>query len=309
MSTHDEATRDEKNLRELARWRQTARVLVEALPFILSYDNKTIVVKYGGHAMEEGVPTEFAQDIVLMKQTGMNPVVVHGGGPQIGAMLKKLNIPSTFVDGLRVTDAAVMEVVEMVLSGSINKQIVTAINHAGGRAVGVSGKDGNMVIAKKAERTRLDPKTKARVPIDLGFVGDPERVDAEVLRMIINSDLIPVVAPIGVGQKGETYNINADSVAGAVAGAIAAERMVLLTDVPGVLDREGKLIAHLTVTEAKALIADGTIHGGMIPKVETAMEAVEHGVRAAVILDGRIPHVLLLELFTEHGAGTLIKPG
>ncbi len=309
MSTHDEATRDEKNLRELARWRQTARVLVEALPFILSYDNKTIVVKYGGHVMEEGVPTEFAQDIVLMKQTGMNPVVVHGGGPQIGAMLKKLNIPSTFVDGLRVTDAAVMEVVEMVLSGSINKQIVTAINHAGGRAVGVSGKDGNMVIAKKAERTRLDPKTKARVPIDLGFVGDPERVDAEVLRMIINSDLIPVVAPIGVGQKGETYNINADSVAGAVAGAIAAERMVLLTDVPGVLDREGKLIAHLTVTEAKALIADGTIHGGMIPKVETAMEAVEHGVRAAVILDGRIPHVLLLELFTEHGAGTLIKPG
>src|SRR5882672_1482924 len=198
MNAHDETTRDERNLRELARWRQTARVLVEALPFILGYDNKTIVVKYGGHAMEEGVPTEFAQDIVRMKQTGMNPVVVHGGGPQIGAMLKKLAIPSSFVDGLRVTDAAVMEVVEMVLSGSINKQIVTAINHAGGRAVGVSGKDGSMIIAKKAERTRVDPKTNTRVPVDLGFVGDPERVDAEVLRMIITSDLIPVVAPIGV---------------------------------------------------------------------------------------------------------------
>jgi acetylglutamate kinase len=309
MSASDETTREDRDLRKLARWRQTARVLVEALPYILSYDNKTIVVKYGGHAMEEGVPTEFAQDIVLMKQTGMNPVVVHGGGPQIGAMLKKLNIPSTFVDGLRVTDAAVMDVVEMVLSGSINKQIVTAINHAGGRAVGVSGKDGNMVIAKKAERTRIDPKTKARVPIDLGFVGEPERVDAEVLRMIINSDLIPVVAPIGVGRQGETYNINADTVAGAVAGAIAAERMVLLTDVEGVLDREGKLIPHLTVSEAKALIADGTIHGGMIPKVETVMGAVEQGVHAAVILDGRVPHALLLELFTEHGAGTLLKPG
>jgi acetylglutamate kinase len=305
---NDETTREDRNLRELARWRQTSRVLVEALPYILGYDNKTIVVKYGGHAMEDGVPTEFAQDIVLMKQTGMNPVVVHGGGPQIGAMLKKLNIPSTFVDGLRVTDAAVMEVVEMVLSGSINKQIVTAINHAGGRAVGVSGKDGSMIIAKKAERTRIDPKTNTRVPVDLGFVGDPERVDAEVLRMIITSDLIPVVAPIGVGQKGETYNINADTVAGAVAGAIAAERMVLLTDVPGVLDREGKVITNLTITEAKALIANGTIHGGMIPKVETAMYAVEQGVRAAVVLDGRIPHVLLLELFTEGGAGTLIKP-
>jgi acetylglutamate kinase len=309
MTASDETTREDRDLRKLGRWRQTARVLVEALPYILSYDNKTIVVKYGGHAMEEGVPTEFAQDIVLMKQTGMNPVVVHGGGPQIGAMLKKLNISSTFIDGLRVTDAAVMDVVEMVLSGSINKKIVTAINHAGGRAVGVSGKDGNMVMARKAERTRIDPKTKERVPVDLGFVGEPERVDAEVLRMIINSDLIPVVAPIGVGLKGETYNINADTVAGAVAGAIASERMLLLTDVEGVLDREGRVIPHLTVTEAKALIADGTIHGGMIPKVETAIEAVEQGVRAAVILDGRVPHALLLELFTEHGAGTLIKPG
>jgi acetylglutamate kinase len=256
--------------------------------------------------MEEGLPTEFAQDIVLMKQTGINPVVVHGGGPQIGAMLKKLNIPSSFVDGLRVTDAPTMEVVEMVLSGSINKQIVTGINAAGGRAVGVSGKDGNLVMARRAERTRLDPATKTRVPVDLGFVGEPEKVDAEVLRMIMNSDLIPVVAPIGVDAKGQTYNINADTVAGAVAGAIAAERLILLTDVEGVLDRDGKIITRLKVAEAKALIADGTISGGMIPKVETAIDAVEKGVRAAVILDGRVPHVLLLELFTEHGAGTLI---
>ncbi len=304
MSVHDETTRD---LRNLARWRQTARVLVEALPFILAYDNKTIVVKYGGHAMHDGVPTEFAQDVVLMKQTGINPVVVHGGGPQIGAMLKKLNISSTFVDGLRVTDAATMEVVEMVLSGLINKQIVTGINAAGGRAVGVSGKDGNLVIARKAERTRLDPATNTRVPVDLGFVGEPEHVDAEVLRMIMHADLIPVVAPIGVDAKGQTYNINADTVAGAVAGAIAAERLVLLTDVDGVLDREGKVIPHLKVAQAKALIADGTISGGMIPKIETAIEAVEGGVQAAVILDGRVPHVLLLELFTEHGAGTLIE--
>jgi acetylglutamate kinase len=306
MNAQDETGRDEKNLRELARWRQTARVLVEALPFILSYDNKTIVVKYGGHAMGAGVPTEFAQDIVLMKQTGMNPVVVHGGGPQIGAMLKKLNIPSSFVDGLRVTDAATMEVVEMVLSGTINKQIVAGINAAGGRAVGVSGKDGNLVRARKAVKTKTDPATGAKIPVDLGFVGDPEKVDTDVLKMLMNSDLIPVVAPIGVGAKGETYNINADTVAGAVAGAIAAERLILLTDVEGVMDKDKKVIPHLTVKQAKALIADGTIHGGMIPKVETALEAVEQGVRAAVILDGRIPHVLLLELFTEHGAGTLI---
>jgi acetylglutamate kinase len=308
MSVQDDTPRD-GTLRQLARWRATARVLVEALPFILQYDNKTIVVKYGGHAMEGGVPQEFAQDIVLMKQTGINPVVVHGGGPQIGAMLKRLNIASSFVDGLRVTDAATMEVVEMVLSGTINKQIVAGINAAGGRAVGVSGKDGNMVIARKIARSKIDPKTDERVSIDLGFVGEPERVDAEVLRMIINSDLIPVVAPIGVGPKGETYNINADTVAGAVAGAVMAQRLVLLTDVEGVLDREGKVIPSLSVSQARALMADGTISGGMIPKIETAIDAVEKGVHAAVILDGRIPHVLLLELFTEHGAGTLITAG
>jgi len=309
MTVQEDTTRGgDGTLRQLARWRATARVLVEALPFILQYDNKTIVVKYGGHAMEGGVPEEFAQDIVLMKQTGINPVVVHGGGPQIGAMLKRLNIESSFVDGLRVTNAAAMEVVEMVLSGTINKQIVAGINAAGGRAVGISGKDGNMVVARKVGRTKIDPKTGERTTFDLGFVGEPEHVDAEVLRMILNSDLIPVVAPIGVGPKAESYNINADTVAGAVAGAIAAERLVLLTDVEGVLDREGKLMPHLTVSQARALIEDGTISGGMIPKIETAIDAVESGVRAAVILDGRIPHVLLLELFTEHGAGTLIKP-
>ena len=305
MALQDDVGQD-RNLRQMARWRSTARVLVEALPYILSYDGQTVVVKYGGHAMEGGVSEHFAQDIVLMKQTGIEPVVVHGGGPQIGAMLNKLSIPSTFVDGLRVTDAAAVEVVEMVLTGSINKQIVSGINAAGGRAVGLSGKDGNLVIARKLERYKLDPNTLERKLIDLGFVGEPEKVNPEVLRMITRSDLIPVVAPIGVGRKGETFNINADTVAGAVAGAMAASRLLLLTDVEGVLDREGKLIPRLTVSEARALIADGTISGGMIPKIETAIDAVEGGVKAAVILDGRIPHVLMLELFTEHGAGTMI---
>jgi acetylglutamate kinase len=289
----------ERSLRVLARWRSTARVLVEALPYILKYDQKTIVVKFGGNAMAGGESTaaaDFAQDIVLMKQTGIDPVVVHGGGPQIGAMLKKLQIPSTFINGLRVTDAAAMDVVEMVLSGSINKQIVSGINAAGGRAIGVSGKDGNLVIAKKLERDG----------VDLGFVGTPETVNPDVLRTLMSSEIVPVIAPIGVGVNGETYNINADTVAGAVASAMSAARLILLTDVEGVLDREKKLIPRLTVAEARALIADGTINGGMIPKIETAIDAVEAGVSAAVILDGRIPHVLLLELFTEHGAGTMI---
>ena len=306
MALQDDVGQD-RNLRVLARWRSTARVLVEALPYILQYDQKTIVVKYGGNAMAGGVAgDDFAQDIVLMKQTGIDPVVVHGGGPQIGAMLKKLQIPSHFVDGLRVTDEAAIEIVEMVLTGSINKQIVSSINAAGGRAVGVSGKDGNLVIAKKLERMKLDPSTLEMKPVDLGFVGEPDKVNPDVIRAMMKSEMIPVIAPIGVGPKGETYNINADTVAGAVAGAMQAERMILLTDVEGVLDREHKLISKLTVGEARALIADGTISGGMIPKIETAIDAVERGVKATVILDGRIPHVLLLELFTEHGAGTLI---
>ncbi len=296
MALTDEFGQD-RNLRVMARWRSTARVLVEALPYILKYDQKTIVVKFGGNAMAGGgTAADFAQDIVLMKQTGIDPVVVHGGGPQIGAMLAKLQIPSTFVDGLRVTDQAAIDVVEMVLTGSINKQIVSSINAAGGRAVGLSGKDSTLVLARKLMKNG----------VDLGFVGEPEKVNPDVLHTVMRSEIIPVIAPIGVGVNGETYNINADTVAGAVAGAMKAERLILLTDVEGVLDGDKKLIPRLTVAEARALIAQGTIKGGMIPKIETAIEAVEGGVHAAVILDGRIPHVLLLELFTEHGAGTLI---
>jgi acetylglutamate kinase len=300
---------EDRNLRTLARWRQTGRVLIEALPYILNYDQKTIVVKYGGNAMTGTGAHDFSQDIVLMKQTGIDPVVVHGGGPQIGAMLKKLNIESKFIDGLRVTDEAAVEVVEMVLTGSINKQLVTNINAAGGRAVGLSGKDGNLVIARKVAMTQTDPVTGEKVPVDLGFVGEPEKVNPEVLHSIMKSETIPVIAPIGVGRKGETYNINADTVAGAVSCALKAERLILLTDVEGVLDQDKKLIPRLSVSEARALIANGTISGGMIPKIQTAIDAVEGGVKAAVILDGRIPHVLLLELFTEHGAGTLITNG
>ncbi|HEX3675186.1 MAG TPA: acetylglutamate kinase [Rhizomicrobium sp.] len=305
MALQDDTGLD-RNMRVLARWRSTARVLVEALPYILQYDGRAIVVKYGGNAMENGVSQSFAQDIVLMKQTGIDPIVVHGGGPQIGAMLKQLAIPSHFIDGLRVTDDAAMKVVEMVLSGAINKEIVAGINAAGGRAVGISGKDGNLVIARKLERTKLDPVTLEKKAVDLGFVGEPDTINPEVLCTIIASDLIPVIAPIGVGKKGETFNINADTVAGAVAGAMSAARLLLLTDVEGVLDRDGKLIPRLNLAEARALIANGTISGGMIPKIETAIDAVERGVSAAVILDGRIPHVLLLEIFTEHGAGTMI---
>jgi acetylglutamate kinase len=252
---------------------------------------------------------DFSQDIVLMKQTGIDPVVVHGGGPQIGAMLKKLNIQSSFIDGLRVTDEAAVEVVEMVLSGSINKQIVSAINAAGGRAIGLSGKDGNLVVAKKLQLTRTDPVSGKTESVDLGFVGEPDKVNPEVLHAIMKSETIPVIAPIGVGPKGETFNINADTVSGAVACALNAERLILLTDVEGVLDQEKRLIPRLTLREARELIANGTISGGMIPKIQTAIDAVEGGVKAAVILDGRIPHVLLLELFTEHGAGTLITAG
>jgi acetylglutamate kinase len=305
MALQDDISQD-RNMRIMARWRSTARVLVEALPYILHYDSKTVVVKYGGNAMVEGVTEDFAQDIVLMKQTGIEPVVVHGGGPQIGDMLKRLSINSTFIDGLRVTDQAAIDVVEMVLTGSINKQIVSGINAAGGRAVGVSGKDGNLILARKLERMKLDPNTLENKPVDLGFVGIPEKISPEVLRRIMQSDLIPVIAPIGVGRKGETFNINADTVSGAVASAMQAERLILLTDVEGVLDQDRKLIPNLTVAQARKLIENGTIRGGMIPKIETAIDAVEAGVKAAVILDGRIPHVVLLELFTEHGAGTLI---
>ena len=286
---------------------ETGRVLTEALPYILRYDDKTVVIKYGGHAMGDAqVARDFARDVVLIKQVGLNPVVVHGGGPQIGAMLERLKIGTTFIDGLRVTDAATVEVVEMVLAGSINKNLVTNINHAGGRAVGLSGKDGNLVMARKLTRTKRDPDSNIEKVLDLGFVGEPDRVNPAILETILKSDLIPIVAPIGLGKDGETYNINADTVAGAVAGAMKATRLLLLTDVVGVLDKNKTLIPRLSVAEARALIADGTISGGMIPKVETCFDALERGVEGVVILDGRVPHSLLIELFTEHGVGTLI---
>jgi acetylglutamate kinase len=301
--------RDERmqGLRTLAKWRSTARTLTEALPYILRYDQKKVVVKYGGNAMGEDVTEHFAQDIVLMRQTGIDPVVVHGGGPQIGAMLDRLSIPSHFIDGLRVTDKAAIDVVEMVLTGTINKQIVNAITAAGGRAVGVSGKDGHLIVARKLTKSRRNPDTGAMEPVDLGFVGEPETVNTQVIDAIVKADMIAVIAPVGVGVKGETYNINADTVAGAVAGAMNAHRLLLLTDVPGVMDKDRKLIEEMSVDRARALIADGTISKGMIPKVETCIQAVENGVEAAVILDGRVPHVLLIELFTEHGAGTIIR--
>jgi len=282
-----------------------AAVLAEALPYLRRYAGETILVKYGGHAMgENGDP--FARDIVLLKQVGINPVVVHGGGPQIGQMLQRLGIKSSFVDGLRVTDRETMEVVEMVLAGTINKQLVTAINGAGGCAIGLTGKDGGLIRARKVTRSRMEGGV--RVEVDLGFVGEPEKIEDRVLATFRQSDFIPVIAPIGVGAGGETYNINADTVAGAVAAAVKARRFLLLTDVPGVLDADKRLISELTAGEARRLIAQGTISGGMIPKVETCLDAVEGGVEAAVILDGRVPHAILLELFTE-GAGTLIRGG
>ena len=284
-----------------------ARVLIEALPHMQRYDEATIVVKYGGHAMgDEQVARDFARDIVLLEQTAINPVVVHGGGPQIEAMLKKLGIKSEFAAGLRITDAATVEIVEMVLAGSINKQIVGYINEAGGRALGLSGKDGNMVQASKATRRVADPGSNIEKVVDLGFVGEPVKVDTTVLTQILGRDLIPVLAPVAAGIEGGTFNVNADTFAGAVAGALKAKRLLLLTNVPGVLDKKKNLIKQLSLKDARKLIADGTISGGMIPKVETCIYALEAGVEGVVILDGETPHAVLLELLTDHGAGTLI---
>ena len=284
-----------------------ARVLSEALPHMQRYDEEIVVVKYGGHAMgEEAMARSFARDIVLMEQTAINPVVVHGGGPQIGDMLKRLGIKSEFAAGLRITDKETVEIVEMVLAGSINKQIVGFINGAGGKAVGLCGKDGNMVVARKATRTMIDPDSNIERMIDLGFVGEPEKVDVTVLTQILGRDLIPVLAPLATSSDGVTYNINADTFAGAIAGALKAKRLLLLTDVPGVLDKSKSLIKQLSIDDARALIADGTISGGMIPKVETCIYALEAGVEGVVILDGKVPHAVLLELLTDHGAGTLI---
>jgi acetylglutamate kinase len=284
-----------------------ARVLSEALPHMQRYDEQIVVVKYGGHAMgEEDLAKSFARDIVLMEQTAINPVVVHGGGPQIGDMLNRLGIKSEFAGGLRITDAATIEIVEMVLAGSINKQIVGYINEAGGKAIGLCGKDGNMVLARKASRSVVDPDSQMERMIDLGFVGEPEKIDVTVLTQILGRDLIPVLAPLATSQEGVTYNVNADTFAGAIAGALKAKRLLLLTDVPGVLDKSNNLIKQLSVDGARALIADGTISGGMIPKVETCIDALEAGVEGVVILDGKVPHAVLLELLTDHGAGTLM---
>jgi acetylglutamate kinase len=285
-----------------------AHILSEALPHMQRYDEEIVVVKYGGHAMgEEEMAKSFARDIVLMEQTAINPVVVHGGGPQIGGMLDRLGIKSKFAAGLRVTDAATIEIVEMVLAGSINKQIVGFINGAGGRAVGLCGKDGNMVLARKISRSMIDPDSQIEKIVDLGFVGEPEKVDVTVLNQILGRDLIPVLAPLATSREGITYNINADTFAGAIAGALGAKRLLLLTDVPGVLDKSKTLIRELSADEARRLIADGTISGGMIPKVETCLYALEQGVEGVVILDGRVPHAVLLELLTDHGAGTLLR--
>jgi acetylglutamate kinase len=284
-----------------------AHILSEALPHMQRYDEETVVVKYGGHAMgQEEMAKSFARDVVLLEQTAINPVVVHGGGPQIGEMLKRLGIKSEFAAGLRVTDRATIEIVEMVLAGSINKQIVGFINEAGGKAVGLCGKDGNMVTARKISRTIADPGSAIEKVVDLGFVGEPEKVDTMVLTQILGRDLIPVLAPLATSGDGVTYNVNADTFAGAIAGALRAKRLLLLTDVEGVLDKSKSLIRELSANDARRLIADGTISGGMIPKVETCLYALDAGVEGVVILDGRVPHAVLLELLTDHGAGTLM---
>jgi acetylglutamate kinase len=286
---------------------EQARIVARALPYLRRYAGATIVVKYGGHAMsEEHLAADFGRDIALLKQVGINPVIVHGGGPQINAMLERLEIKSTFVDGLRITDAAMVEVVEMVLSGSVNKQIAGLINQAGALAVGISGRDGGLIRAKKLARTQRDPGSEIEQVLDLGFVGEPGHIDTRVIHALTGAGLIPVIAPVGTAEDGQIYNINADTAAGAIAGALNASRLLMLTDVPGVLDKSKNLLPDIAASRIAGLIEDGTISGGMIPKVLTCIEAVKQGVKGATILDGRVPHALLLELFTEGGIGTLI---
>ncbi len=288
-------------------WLKTAATLSEALPYMRQFADETFVIKYGGHAMgDDNLAQQFAADIVLLKQVGINPIVVHGGGPQIGKMLERLNIPTSFVDGLRVTDSSTVEIVEMVLSGSINKQIVSEINRAGGMAIGISGKDGQLIEARKLRRSVRDPDSNIEKILDLGFVGEPVRINPTILQEFAESNIIPVIAPIGIGEKGETFNINADTVAGALAAALAAAKLMILTDVTGVLDKDKQLISEMSTSEAKKLIKDKTATGGMIPKIETCMHALDNDVEAAHILDGRLPHVLLIETFTKYGAGTMI---
>jgi acetylglutamate kinase len=303
----DSTKNESRNISEIKSLLRTAETLTEALPYLQEFGGKTFVIKYGGHAMgDDKLAAQFAQDIVLLKQVGINPVIVHGGGPQIGAMLKQMKIESEFIDGLRVTDQRTVDIVEMVLAGSINKEVVTAINDAGGTAVGISGKDGNLIQARKLKHKRKTDSNIEKV-VDLGFVGEPIAVNTEVLDTLAGSHMIPVIAPLGIGEKGTTYNINADTAAGAIAGAIGATRLLMLTDVAGVLDKKDKLITDVSARQVRSLIKKGTISGGMIPKIETCMNAVKQGVDAAVIMDGRVPHALLLEIFTEHGAGTMIR--
>jgi acetylglutamate kinase len=298
---------DDKKFGVTKQWLRTASTLMEALPYLRAFSGHTFVIKYGGHAMgDDELARDFARDVVLIKQVGINPIVVHGGGPQIGAMLKRMNIQSEFVDGLRVTDQESVDIVEMVLAGSINKQIVTSINEAGGRAIGLSGKDGRLIEARKLRRTQRDPDSNIEKILDLGYVGEPSKVNADVFRIFEGSDAIPVIAPIGVGADGKTYNINADTAAGAIAEAVNASKLLMLTDIAGVMDGKGELISEMSREEAKALFKTDAITGGMIPKLETCLHAMEGGVEAAHILDGRVPHVLLLELFTEDGTGTKI---
>jgi len=281
-------------------------LLSQALPYMQAHTGKTIVIKYGGHAMGDAeLGKAFARDVALLRQSGVEPIVVHGGGPQIGAMLDRMDIKSEFKGGMRVTDKATVEIVEMVLAGSINKNIVADFNAEGARAIGLCGKDGNMVRAKKMHRTQRDPDSKIEEVVDLGFVGEPEKIDTSVLNTVVGSGLIPIIAPVAFGDDGETYNVNADTFAGALAGALSANRLLFLTDVPGVLDKQGKLIQRLSIKQAHDLIEDGTISGGMIPKVETCIEVLNKGVEAVVIVNGKAPHAVLLELFTDHGAGTM----
>ncbi len=299
-------THDDNREANLAK----ASVLSEALPYMRRFSGRTVVVKFGGHAMgDQKLFDLFARDMVLLRQVGIRPIVVHGGGPQIGAMLDKLEIKSEFVDGLRVTDQATIDIVEMVLSGSINKQIVAAINNAGGTAIGLSGKDGNLIRAERLVRTKRDPDSNIERAIDLGLVGQPKMISPRVLEAFEGSDVIPVIAPIGTGPDGETLNINADTAAGAIAAATQASRMYMLTDVDGVLDNDKNLISELKVSEARAAIESGVISGGMIPKIETCIDAIQGGVDGAAILDGRVAHTVLVELFTAGGAGTLITRG
>jgi acetylglutamate kinase len=287
---------------------ETALILSEALPFLQRYDDQIIVVKYGGHAMVDPIlAQQFARDMVMLKVCGLNPIVVHGGGPQINRMLDKLAVKPVFREGLRVTDKETMDVVEMVLAGSINKSIVASIQQAGGRAVGISGKDGNLLVAERFIKKRIDAATGKVEEIDFGFVGEPARINTDILHTIMQSDAIPVIAPIGVGWEGETYNVNADTAAGAIATATQAKRLLLLTDVAGVLDANKNMISELKIGEVPGLVADGTISGGMIPKVESAVAVVESGVEGVIILDGRVPHAVLLELLTPHGVGTRVS--